>query len=153
MNALLKWWIQVSVIVFGVGLMYHYDWWNMLWEADLTKLSFFILFLFVCSTLAVGYLSSKNVWEVTYDNVENYVEFTAETMTRIGMIGTVIGFLIMLGSAFQTLDVSNIKEVQESIQNMAVGMSTALVTTLVGLVCSTLTQVQLIIYNNSIQDS
>jgi len=152
MNAMLKWWIQFSLTAFAAGLMYHYDWWKMIYDADLTKISFLIIFIFVLSTLSVGWLSSRSTWELTNDKIVDYVSFAAEAMTRFGMIGTVAGFLLMLGTAFETLDVSNVKNVQDSIQAMAVGMSTALVTTLVGLVCSTLTQIQLVVYENSEQN-
>jgi flagellar motor component MotA len=70
-------------------------------------------------------------------------------MITLGMIGTVAGFLIMLNTAFSGLDVNDIRNVQEAISDMAIGMSTALVTTLVGLICSTLIKVQILVYENS----
>ena len=65
------------------------------------------------------------------------------------MIGTVAGFLLMLGSAFQDLDVKDVSNVQEAIADMAVGMSTALSTTLMGLICSVLTKLQMVLFENS----
>jgi flagellar motor component MotA len=79
----------------------------------------------------------------------NYVWFASEVMITLGMIGTVAGFLIMLNTAFTGLDVNDIQNIQEAISDMAIGMSTALVTTLVGLVCSTIIKVQMIIYENT----
>ena len=70
-------------------------------------------------------------------------------MITLGMIGTVAGFLIMLNTAFSGLDVNDIRNVHEAISDMAIGMSTALVTTLVGLICSTLIKVQILVYENS----
>jgi flagellar motor component MotA len=55
----------------------------------------------------------------------------------------------MLNTAFTGLDVNDIQNIQEAISDMAIGMSTALVTTLVGLVCSTIIKVQMIIYENT----
>ena len=60
------------------------------------------------------------------------------------MIGTVIGFLLMLGTAFTNLDVSNSAALQDALASMAVGMSTALYTTLIGLVSSLILKVQLV---------
>ena len=64
-------------------------------------------------------------------------------MITLGLIGTVTGFIIMLGGAFADLDLSNIGQAKEVIRDMAAGMSTALTTTLVGLVCSIITKLQL----------
>jgi len=60
------------------------------------------------------------------------------------MIGTVTGFLLMLGTAFANIDVTNSVTLQQALSDMAIGMSTALWTTLTGLVCSLILKVQLI---------
>ena len=70
-------------------------------------------------------------------------------MITLGMIGTVAGFLLMLNTTFSSLDVKNVVNVQEAIADMAVGMSTALSTTLIGLICSILTKLQMVILENS----
>ena len=60
------------------------------------------------------------------------------------MVGTVTGFLLMLGTAFSNIDVTNSASLQKALEFMAVGMSTALYTTLVGLICSLIIKVQLV---------
>jgi biopolymer transport protein ExbB/TolQ len=62
----------------------------------------------------------------------------------MGMIGTVIGFILMLGGSFESLNVADTGSVKTALTDMALGMSTALYTTLVGLVCSQLLKVQLV---------
>jgi flagellar motor component MotA len=69
--------------------------------------------------------------------------FIAEVLLAIGMIGTVTGFLLMLGTAFSNIDITDTATLQNALANMAVGMSTALYTTLIGLICSTIMKVQL----------
>ena len=68
----------------------------------------------------------------------------AESCLVLGLIGTVTGFILMLGIAFINLDVTNVASVQEALKNMSIGMSTALYTTLVGLVSSLAIKVQLV---------
>ena len=145
---LLKWWIQVSCIVFGSVVAYQLGWWHALWDADITKISIGILSVFAVTMLLTGYIS-KNYQDKKSQALGNYVWFASEAMITLGMIGTVAGFLLMLGSAFSNLDVTNIANVQAAIADMAIGMSTALSTTLVGLICSILTKAQMVILENS----
>ena len=65
------------------------------------------------------------------------------------MIGTVKGFLLMLGTAFENIDVSNTETLQNALTQMALGMSTALYTTLIGLICSLILKIQLVNYETS----
>jgi|TARA_B110000858_G_scaffold28853_1_gene30820 hypothetical protein len=149
MNAALKWWIQTAIIVFSAFMINQYGWWEFLYNADMTKISFVIIGVFLISSLSIGFISLKSTNWDHIDRLTNYVWFGSEIMVTLGMIGTVAGFLIMLNTAFTGLDVNDIKNVQEAISDMAIGMSTALVTTLVGLVCSTIIKIQMIIYENT----
>tara|TARA_R110002074_G_scaffold281077_2_gene452352 strand:- start:205 stop:654 length:450 start_codon:yes stop_codon:yes gene_type:complete len=149
MNAALKWWIQTAIIVFSAFMINQYGWWEFLYNADMTKISFVIIGVFLISSLSIGFISLKSTNWDHIDRLTNYVWFGSEVMVTLGMIGTVAGFLIMLNTAFTGLDVNDIKNVQEAISDMAIGMSTALVTTLVGLVCSTIIKIQMIIYENT----
>jgi hypothetical protein len=149
MNATLKWWIQTAIIVFSAFMIDHHGWWGFLYDADMTKISFVILGLFFLCSLSIGFISLQSTNWDHIDRFTNYVWFGSEVMITLGMIGTVAGFLIMLNTAFTGLDVNDIRNVQEAISDMAIGMSTALVTTLVGLVCSTIIKIQMIIYENT----
>ena len=118
-----------------------------LWNADQTKISFIIITIFVATSIATGFLSFRS--DTQYIKLSNYIWFASETMVTLGLIGTVAGFLLMLSSAFDNLDVSNVENVQKVISNMALGMSTALCTTLSGLVGSVLTKIQMVILENN----
>ena len=65
-------------------------------------------------------------------------------MLSLGMVGTLIGFIVVLSSAFGSIDVANPAELKQVIASLATGMGTALVTTLVGLVHSIVLKVQLV---------
>jgi biopolymer transport protein ExbB/TolQ len=65
------------------------------------------------------------------------------------MVGTVIGFIMML-SGFATLDISEIDTVQALIKELGTGMSTALYTTLAGLICSLLLKIQYFNLNQAV---
>jgi hypothetical protein len=153
MNVTLKWWIQTALITFAAVMANQYGWWEFLYNADMTKISFIIIGTFVISSLAVGYIGLKNTTWDTIESISNYVWFASEVMITLGMIGTVAGFLIMLNTAFSGLDVNDVRNIQQAISDMAIGMSTALVTTLVGLICSTLIKVQILVYENSTSEN
>ena len=61
--------------------------------------------------------------------------FMSESLIRLGLIGTVIGFIIMLGSVYglEDRDVNTLKDLLGS---MGGGMQVALYTTLTGISCS-----------------
>lgn len=67
--------------------------------------------------------------------------FVADLMLKLGLLGTIIGFIFMLGSVanIADFDVSNMQKV---LRHMSDGMATALYTTLAGLVCSSLAAMQ-----------
>ena len=56
--------------------------------------------------------------------------FIGEACMTVGMVGTVIIFMLMLGSSFAEIDPSNIESMKRVITDMVIGMSTALLTTL-----------------------
>jgi biopolymer transport protein ExbB/TolQ len=62
----------------------------------------------------------------------------------VGMIGTVIGFILMLSTSLGNLDPSDVESMRSAISAMAVGMSTALLTTLAGLTATLMLRVQLV---------
>ena len=68
-----------------------------------------------------------------------------DAVISIGMIGTVIGFIYMLFAVFSNIDLTDSIKMMSSLSEMAEGMSTALLTTLTGLVSSMLLKLQLII--------
>ncbi len=140
----LKWWLIACLTMLGIGICVYFDLHINLYESDITKISYLIIIVFVCTSIWIG--------NKTYlvDRLQDYNQradvgwFVAESCLALGMVGTVTGFLIMLGTAFSNIDVSNAATLQQALSDMAIGMSTALYTTLIGLVCSLIIKVQLV---------
>ena len=63
--------------------------------------------------------------------------FFVHLLVKLGLLGTVVGFVLMLGS-FADINSIEFADLQDMIGRMAVGMGVALTTTLVGLVSSML---------------
>ena len=148
----LKWWLFISLTVIFSVFCFYSGVFHTIWNNDITKLSFIILSLFyiqsiVCGiqTWSVGFYKN-NLSSFTNDTAKKMIPlesgwFMSDLFLSIGMVGTVIGFISMLGG-FAELDVNNAQTVQDLIKELGLGMSTALYTTLVGLVCSILLKIQ-----------
>jgi ABC-type phosphate/phosphonate transport system permease subunit len=148
MKALLKWWLIFCLSLLAGGVAVYFDLHNNLYNADQTKLSFLILGLFVLTSGWIGWKTKQ------LDNARQNMDvgwFIAEACLALGMIGTVTGFLLMLSGAFADIDLANTSTIQKSLTQMALGMSTALYTTLVGLICSLTLKVQLMNVENENQ--
>ena len=144
MKSVLKWWLIFCLIVIGLGTCIYFNIHTSLYESDITRLSYLILIIFGCTSVWIGSLTYKVGVLKDYDQNADIGWFIAESCLALGMVGTVTGFLIMLGTAFENVDVSNAITLQQALSDMATGMSTALWTTLVGLVCSLIIKVQLV---------
>ena len=146
----LKWWwfftliLALTVVLIGFGV--HQD----LWINDKTKISFLILAIFYGMTFHCGYeswklsqLANKDIDKL--ENIDTRHEpgwFASDVLLTLGLIGTVSGFILMLAGAFGEINIADVGSVQQALANMAVGMSTALYTTLTGLITSTILKVQ-----------
>ena len=72
MNAALKWWIQTAIIVFSAFMINQYGWWEFLYNADMTKISFVIIGVFLISSLSIGFISLKSTNWDHIDRLTNY---------------------------------------------------------------------------------
>ena len=144
MKSLLKWWLIFCLTLVGMCTCVYFNIHKELYVADVTRLSFLIISIFSCTSAWIGMKTYKVGIQQDYNQQSNVGWFISESCLALGMVGTVTGFLIMLGTAFENVDVSNAMTLQQALSDMATGMSTALWTTLVGLVCSLIIKVQLV---------
>ena len=141
---LLKWWLFFCVITTSTTVVYYLGFFQVIWKSDVTKLSFVIIALFFLTSIVIGLKTWKSKTKQLKDTELDSLWFTSESMLTLGMIGTVAGFILMLGDSFSNIDTSNPETLKAALAAMAVGMSTALYTTLIGLICAQLTKIQLI---------
>ena len=154
-NLLLKWWLLCCTQIALATIAYHFEFFHHLYREDTTRIGFFILGILLLTTLWVGkktYSLKKN-WGGPIEAIKEFSSgwFIAESCLVLGLIGTVTGFILMLGTAFTELDVTNITSVQGALVKMSLGMSTALYTTLVGLISSLVIKIQLVTIERQIE--
>ena len=146
MKALLRWWLIFCLTILAGGIAIYFDIHKELYKADQNKISFLILTIFILTSIWIGVVTKLQ------DRTVELGWFIAEACLALGMIGTVTGFLLMLNGAFTQIDLSNPTTIQNSLVNMALGMSTALYTTLTGLICSLALKIQLVNVENEYRE-
>lgn len=77
--------------------------------------------------------------------------FISDAMIKMGLLGTIIGFILMLGSVANITDF-DVTTMQKVLRHMSNGMGTALYTTLAGLICSMLSAAQYYMLDRSIDE-
>lgn len=88
--------------------------------------------------------SSRELLEVYSEKLKGPQEigwFATDIMLKLGLLGTIIGFIMMLSSVANVTDF-DVSTMQNILQLMSSGMGTALYTTMTGLVCSMLAAAQ-----------
>jgi hypothetical protein len=144
-NIFLKWWLIFALIsVFSV-FCYCLNAFYIIYKNDTSYLCNLIYILFLGGSFWCGY----QAWQANKSNscsLKHNLEigwFISELCLTIGMIGTVIGFIMMFsGESILKINVENQQSMMNLIGSVANGMSTALYTTLVGLICSSLLKIQ-----------
>ena len=154
MKPLLRWWLFISLTIILTFAFYYFGLFAEVWDKDRTKLSFLIMFLFFFTSIHCGKETIKvsnalegNVSENEIKNIDwrgnqEIGWFISDFVLTIGMIGTVSGFLLMLTGAFAEVDLTDEVAMKNVLEKMSKGMSTALYTTLFGLICGGLLKIQ-----------
>ena len=95
MISLLKWWLIACCTLLGFGISIYFDIHSHIYEKDVTRLSYLILFIFVCTSVWIGNKTYRVYALEDYDQTPDVGWFIAEACLALGMVGTVTGFLLM----------------------------------------------------------
>jgi DMSO reductase anchor subunit len=115
-------------------------------EKDFTFLSVFIFVLYIGSVISLWFdaKTKKSIKEKF-----NVQWFIANHLTVIGLLGTVIGLMVGVDSLAEIeINLEEPKEILSIIKTLFLALSTALVTTIVGLIASLLLKIQILIINS-----
>ena len=157
---LLRWWLFLCIQGAVLAIANHFGFFQDLFLKDPTRIGFGILGILLVTSIWIGkkvYKLSK--LEVTAPMKEGLLNdlsiqwFIAESCLVLGLVGTVCGFIIMLGTAFVDIDVGNITSMQNALSKMSIGMSAALYTTLMGLLSSLVIKIQLVNVERTIEQA
>ena len=155
----LRWWLIFMLVGAGSVMMVTTGVVDNINAVDFTKISFGIFALFIGFTIRNGIISHKmckigdKIKEEEVLDLSRKTEFgwfIADALLALGMIGTVLGFIFMLSTSFAGITIINTAALQGALTKMSMGMSTALYTTAVGLICGLILKVQLFDLSNQL---
>lgn len=131
-------WLLIMVPLTVVAIFAHFfGFYQSVYENDKSWISFTVLGLFALSSLWVGFQTKKMSLKGS-----QFLWMLSDMCLTLGMIGTIVGFLMMLVGGF-TIASGDVAGIQALLARFSVGLGTALYTTLVGLICSMLLKLQL----------
>jgi hypothetical protein len=140
----LKWILIASIMGVGLTISGFMGLFTFIASVDITYISFAILAALVAMSIRTGWLTAKacngSMSAEDLDEANEFNYFMSDAMQALGMIGTVIGFLMLLsGGTFMNVATANLQTVMIT----ALGkMGLALTTTLAGLLGSLLLKFQ-----------
>ena len=143
MKDFLYWWLIVCVVSASSYITHTMGWLVPLYTNDITYITFLITVVTILTTVSLGYkfkMSDANSVDVEW--------FVSDVVLTLGMLGTIIGFMIMLQGTFSSIEFNDVHSIRLALSSMSQGLFTALNTTLLGLVSSIILKVQLILYEN-----
>lgn len=123
----------------GLAIAWRFGMYEQIIAIDNTKITILIITVHIIATILAGYAT----WKRTNVTTE-FLWYTAETQLSLGMIGTLIGFIIMLNAAFGHIEAASLETIKTSIASIGSGMGIAIRATLLGLISGVLIKAQLI---------
>lgn len=141
-----KFWTVLVLIIFAVVIgQVYFGMFNFILLYDQTYLSFVNLGLLALANLLVARFHLKKDYA---DESHGMVRYLSDATVALGLVGTLIGFMLVLWAVFGpgvVIDPTNIASMTTAMTSMAQGMSAALITSLTGIMSSLLINLQLAI--------
>ena len=171
--------ILLTVIVFAFYLLFDLDLLQLILDSDKSRISILILFIYTAATLHWFFLAWKlddeqkgkgkaldfintskskteferqNLLSILGDELSNrhaLGHMTSDILLKLGLTGTVVGFILMLLPIGDMQDFDP-QKIQPLLSSMSGGMAVALYTTLSGLITSTILKFQYFILDASV---
>lgn len=172
------WTLLISLMCFGLYVLHDLNTLSLIVRLDRSYMVLLILALLLVATvfcgwqlasvtrrsmrlqaglpehqqLAVEEPQARDQWlELAADPIRRQVEigwFLADLAIRLGLLGTIIGFILIFGS-LNTIRVDGHDELRTLLIAMSGGMGTALLTTLSGLVTASILSIQYLLLDHA----
>ena len=129
-------WVSLTLLGFIFALKFNLV--GLILAGDQTYLSYVILSLYPIVSVLIGYKIAVG------ESLPMYIDRADDVLVTLGLIGTFIGFGIMLSTNLST-DVSDAAEIKKILEGMSAGLGTALYTSIAGTICGLALRIQKLI--------
>ena len=163
--------ILLAIIIFAFYILYDLNLLNLIFESDRSKISILIIGIYLTATLHWIYIAKKldselkgegkvvvflqkkeinsslenqSLLRILEDELSNrhaLGHMASDVLLKLGLTGTVVGFILMLLPIGEMKDFDT-EKIQPLLSSMSGGMAVALYTTLSGLITSTILKFQ-----------
>lgn len=135
---LLYWWAGFWLQVLGIVTAIKFGIFQQIFGVDYTHITILIFSLHCLATGAIGW----HIWRKSQPFFD-FLWYMAETQLSLGMIGTLVGFIIMF-TLFQHMGAVDINGIKDGIAAIGTGMGIAIRATLLGITSSVLLKAQIL---------
>ena len=150
-KTLARWWLITTVTLCGIYPLWTFGIFVDIYEADVTSIHLIIYAVFLLATVLTGLAawrtstSEKHTghYNRSTTKIVDMGWFLSESMMTLGLIGTVAGMIYLFSMIFGDIDVGNPESLKEALSHMARGLSTAMYTTICGMIGALIIKVQL----------
>lgn len=141
-----KFWTIIVLIVFALIIgQYYFGLFNFIMLYDQTYLTFVNFSICGIAHLMLAKMHVKKIYSA---DDHQMIRYLGESTVTIGLIGTLVGFMIVLWGVFGpgvVLDPTDSVVMTKALTDMAAGMAAALITSLSGIITSTIIGLQLVV--------
>ena len=148
--------IVLGLILFGGYLLFDRGLMGVLLEGDKSRLSWLILAIWIAMSGRWLHLlrriedAERTLAEDDMARWLNHGWFAADSVLKIGLLGTIIGFILMLAPIGE-LTSFDAASLQSALAAMSAGMAVALFTTLAGLIANIILRFQFQVLADAMQ--
>jgi len=146
----MRWWIIFCASMFMLAILAVKGLLFKLWGIDQSHIAVLTLGCYLAISSYIGWLTYKLTTlshkDPQYLQLRSHVQpcwLSSELLMGLGMIGTLIGFILMTGSALSSFNPADAGAAKMVIINTSGSISTAIITTLTGLASSLLVKIQM----------
>ncbi len=134
------WLITICSLGLAAAFAQNENIWEIMYSKDATKISLIITAITFFTSIAIGIIAYRGrAKQITMEKLW----FLSDAVVTMGMIGTVTGFMIMMGDKITTINFTDVASLQQFMQAVGAGIGTIAVTTVAGLTASLIIKLQL----------
>ena len=148
-----RWWLITVITLSGAFPLWQYGVFSDIYNADVTGIHLVIYSVFLLATVLTGFAAWRTNlsgtrgqtghFNKTTQKIVDVCWFCSETMMTLGLIGTIAGMIYLFSMIFGDIDPSSPESLKEALGHMARGLSTAMYTTICGMIGALIIKVQL----------